>query len=404
MLLQRAYVYRLEPTAQQETFLAQTAGACRALYNLALEQRSLYWRPGRGITLKSQSHELTELRDQVDWLKAAPVHALQSALKDLDSALRNFFAGRASYPRFKRQGKGDGDGFHLKDKAYLGFKRLNRNKGAVRLPKIGWVKLRGVRRLGGELRNVTITRRAGHGYAAIAWQAEVADPTPSALPPVGIDRGVAILAACSTGATYVAPPFFKRIEKKLAHASRKLARQVKGCANWGKTKARIARLHVKAANARRDFLHQTSLDMAKSHGAVAIEKLQVRNMSRSAKGTVEAPGRNVAAKASLNRSILDKGWSMFATLLRYKLGDRGGELTEVPPQYTSQTCAECGSINKEGRKSQSELVCVACGHSANADVNAARNILQARTIAVEPAKRTTTVVGNRKRQEEAAHA
>jgi putative transposase len=373
MLLQRAYVYRLEPTSEQETFLAQTAGACRALYNLALEQRMM-WRPGRKITLKSQSHELTALRNDVDWMRAAPVHALQSALKDLDRAFENFFAGRASYPRFKR--KGDGDGFHLKDKSYLDFKRLNRSKGAVKIPKIGWVKLRGWRPLGGELRNVTISKRAGHWYAAIAWQTEVAEPAPSHLPPVGIDRGIAIFAACSTGTNYTAPPFFRRIETKLANAQRKLARQVKGSANGRKQRARIARLHSTAANARRDFLHKASFDVAKNHGAVAIEKLQVKNMSRSAKGTAEAPGRNVAAKSGLNRSILDKGWSKFATFLRYKLEERGGELIEVPPEYTSQTCSECGTISKESRKSQSEFVCIGCGASANADTNAARNILR----------------------------
>jgi putative transposase len=373
MLLQRACIYRLDATPQQETFLAQTAGACRALYNLALEQRR-HWRLGRKITLRTQSHELTQLREQVEWMRAAPVHALQSALKDLDRAFQNFFEGRAAYPRFKR--KGDGDGFHLKDKAYLGFKRLNSNKGAVKLPKIGWVKLRGFRLLGGELRNVTISRRGGHWYAAIAWQAETLDPPPSTLPRVGIDRGVAVFAACSTGTNYIAPSFFRRIETKLANVSRKLARQKKGSANWRKTKLRISRLHVKAANARRDFLHKSSLDIAKNHGAVVVEKLQVKNMSRSAKGTAESPGRNVAAKSGLNRSILDRGWSMFATLLRYKLVDRGGELIEVPPEYTSQTCAECGTISKESRKSQSDFVCISCGQSANADTNAARNILR----------------------------
>lgn len=374
MIVQRAYVYLLEPTPEQETFLAQTAGACRALYNLALEQRRDWWRPGRKIGLKSQSYELTRLREEIEWFRAAPVHALQSALKDLDRAFQNFFAGRAGFPQFKR--KGEGDGFHLKDKSYLGFKRLNRNKGAVRLPKIGWVKLRGYRPLGGELRNVTITRRGGHWYAAITWQAEVSDAAPSSLPAVGIDRGVKIFAALSSGQTYVAPSFFTRIEKKLASAQRTLARRVKGSANWRKQKAKISRLHTKVADARRDFLHKISLDIAKSHGMVVIEKLQVRNMSRSAKGTADAPGRNVKAKAALNRSILDKGWSTFATLLRYKLGDRGGSLIEVPPEYTSQTCAECGTISKESRKSQSEFMCIGCGHTANADVNAARNILR----------------------------
>lgn len=375
MIVQRAYLYRLDPTPEQEAFLARTAGACRALYNLALEQRMMWKRERGPITLKSQSRELTQLRAEIDWMKAAPVHALQSALKDLDRAFVNFFEGRAAYPRFKR--KGDGDSFHLKDKAYLGFKRITRKLGAVKLPKVGWVKMRGYRALGGELRNVTISKRGGYWYAAVAWQAEVADPAPSQKPDAGIDRGVAIFAALSTGTNYIAPPFFRRIETRLANTQRKLARQRKGSANWRKTKARISRLHMKAANARRDFLHQTSLAIAKNHGMVAIEKLQVKNMSRRAKGTVDSPGRNVAAKSGLNRSILDNGWSAFATMLRYKLADRGGELIEVPPEYTSQTCAECGTISKESRKSQSEFCCVACGHEANADTNAAKNIIRA---------------------------
>jgi putative transposase len=112
MLIQRANLYRLEPTPEQEKFFAQTAGACRALYNLALEQRNTFWRPGRGISKKTQAREITDLREEFVLMRAAPVHALQSAIKNLDEAFKNFLAGRAEYPRFKR--KGDGDGFHLK--------------------------------------------------------------------------------------------------------------------------------------------------------------------------------------------------------------------------------------------------------------------------------------------------
>ncbi len=373
MRLIRSYVYRLEPTPEQEAFLAQTAGACRSLYNLALEQRMM-WKPGRPITLQSQCREIADLRAQVSWMRAAPAHALQSALKNLDRAFQNFFAGRAEYPRFKR--KGDRDGFFLKDKANLGFKRLTRNRGAVRIPKVGWINIRGFRELGGELRNITISRRNGHWFAAIAWQLEVPDPTPSTLLAVGVDRGVKIFAALSTGENYISPQFFGRIEDKLANEQRKLARRKNGSARWRKQKDRVTRLHTYAANARRDFLHKTSLAIAKNQGFVAIEKLQVKNMSRSAKGTTEAPGRNVKAKSRLNRTILDKSWGMFRTLLAYKLAERGGELIEVPPEYTSQTCAACGTISKDSRSSQSEFVCVGCGHTANADTNAAINILR----------------------------
>jgi putative transposase len=127
-------------------------------------------------------------------------------------------------------------------------------------------------------------------------------------------------------------------------------------------------------------------------------------MSASAAGTVEKPGQNVAQKRGLNRSILDQGWSMFATMLRYKLAERGGELIEVPAAYTSQTCSCCGVVDKDSRKDQATFECGHCGHADNADTNAARNIHQARTIAAEPPKRTLRRVGKRKQLVEARHA
>ena len=132
-------------------------------------------------------------------------------------------------------------------------------------------------------------------------------------------------------------------------------------------------------------------------GTVGIERLQVRNMSRSAKGTVAEPGKNVAAKAGLNRSILDKGWSTFRTLLAYKLADRGGTLIEVDPAYTSQTCSGCGHVSKQSRKSQSEFECVACGHTANADTNAAINILN-RAVGYTVSARGSNRTSGRKRE------
>jgi putative transposase len=133
---------------------------------------------------------------------------------------------------------------------------------------------------------------------------------------------------------------------------------------------------MRVANARKDFLHKTTTTIAKNHGMVVLEALKVRNMTASAKGTAAEPGRNVRQKAGLNRAILDQGWGMFRIMLGYKLADRGGTLIEVPAAYTSQTCAECGVIDPASRKSQSCFVCTYCGHEANADTNAAINILQ----------------------------
>jgi putative transposase len=218
------------------------------------------------------------------------------------------------------------------------------------------------------------------------------------------DRDLVDAAFSDDTPSVTGPNSFKRIQTKLANAQRKLARKIKFSANWKKQKAKITRIHSRVANARKGFLHMLSTDIAKSHGVVKIEKLQVRNMTKSAKGTVEAPGRNVAQKSGLNRSILDQGWSMFATMLRYKLAERGGQLVEVPAPYTSQGCAECGVIDKASRKDRDHFECVACGHTDCADHNAARNIHQASALAAEPPKRTLRRVGKRKKPVGAIHA
>lgn len=400
MILQRANLYRLEPTLEQASAFTQWAGACRYVFNLALEQRRDWHRPGRRFSYNQQQGEITQLRAEVDWIRAVPIHAIQMAVRAVDNAFQRFFTGLGGYPQPRRKDRGDS--FTLPDPSYLGFKRINRNHGAIKVPKLGWVRLRGYFPLGGELRSITISKKAGQWYVSVAWRSEAPEPTPSNLPHVGIDRGVAVFAALSDG-TKIAPlNAFKRIEDKLAKAQRRLARKTKFSANWKKQKAKISRLHSQAASARKDFLHKLSTDIAKSHGVVKIEKLNVRGMTASAKGSVEAPGRNVRQKSGLNRSILDQGWSMFKTMLAYKLAERGGELVEVPAAYTSQTCAECGVVDRESREDQATFKCCHCGHEDNADVNAARNVLQARTLAVEPPKRTQRRVGKRKQLKEAA--
>ncbi len=324
------------------------------------------------------------------------------AVRALDNAFQRFFSGLGEFPTPRK--KFVNDSFTLPDPSYLDFKRLNRKRGAIKLPKVGWVKLVGYRPIDGELRSITISRKVGHWYAAIAWRQEKPDPKLSDKPSVGLDRGIAVFAALSDGTKIGPLNAFKTIREKLSKAQRKLARKKKFGANWKKQKAKITRLHQKAANARKDFLHKLSTKLAENQGVVKIERLQVKNMSRSAKGTVEAPGRNVKAKSGLNRSILDQGWSMFATMLRYKLAERGGQLVEVDPRYTSQACAECGSIDRANRPDQATFVCVSCGHADNSDINAARNIHQARALAVESPKRILRRVGKRKQQVGAIHA
>ncbi len=396
--LLRASKYRLEPTDEQAAWLAQTAGACRYVWNIGLEQRRDHYRNGR-LSYPQQCRELTECRAAADWLKAAPVHALQSALWDLDKAYERFFLGLGGYPRPKRR---DGaDGFRLPDPSYLGFKRLSKRMGAVKLPKIGWIKVRDWRVLGGEMRSMSITKRAGNWYVAIQWRTKIVDPAKSTLPPVGIDRGVKVFAALSSGRRIAPLNSFKKIAGDLAKLQVRLARKTKFSANWRKLKAEIGRLHAHAANARKDFLHKVSTEIAKNHGLVKVEKLRVKNMTASARGTLEEPGRNVAQKAGLNRAILDQGWSMFNGMLQYKLPPLGGEHGEVEAAFTSQRCRKCGCTDARNRISQALFHCISCHHEENADDNASHNILQARTIAVAPPKRTLRKVGKRNHSKEA---
>jgi putative transposase len=204
------------------------------------------------------------------------------------------------------------------------------------------------------------------------------------LPRVGIDMGVAVFAALSDGTNIAPANHGKKALLALRKAQRALARKKGDSANRGKAARRVGRIHQKVANARRDFLHKHSTTIAQNHGVVVVEALQVRKMSASAKGTVDEPGRQVRQKAGLNRAILDQGWSRFRTMLGYKLADRGGMLVDVPAAYTSQTCPRCDYVDAANRRDQATCVCVGCGHTANADTNAAINILRRADGALKP--------------------
>lgn len=382
MVIRKAHVYRLDPTPEQDHTLGQWVGAVRFAYNISLEQRKEWGRPGRTINFATQCREITALRAEYDWLRDVPVHPLQQAVRDLDRAYQNWWQGRAGAPTPRR--KYLNDTLRFPDPATFDFKRLSRHVGAVKLPKLGWVRLRWDQAIPGDVRNITVARRAGVWTVAAQYEMEVPDPVPSALPAVGIDRGVVVFAALSDGTRIEPANCGKKALRALRRAQRNLSRKKRGSNNRRKARRRVARLQARIARTRKDFLHKASRTVAQNHGEVVLEKLEVRNMVRSAKGTREKPGRNVRAKAGLNRSILDQGWHMFRTFLAYKLGESGGRLIEVPAHYTSQTCAECGVVDAASRQSQSRFVCTACGHEANADGNAAINILRRAGSPVQP--------------------
>ena len=270
--------------------------------------------------------------------------------------------------------KGINDSFRFPDPVSIKVERTGTSSGRIKLPKLGWVRLRGWYAVPGAIRNATVSGRAGQWHAAVQWEREAVEPVPSTLPAVGIDVGVAVFAALSDGTSIAPANHGKQALRSLREAQRNAARKKRGSNNRRKAIRRVARIQTRVANARGDFLHKHSTAIAKNHGTVVVEALKVRNMSASARGTADAPGKKVRQKTGLNRAILDQGWGMFRAMLAYKLADRGGRLVEVPAAYTSQTCAECGAVDARSRKDQARFVCTGCGREANADTNAAINI------------------------------
>lgn len=378
--LVRTYKQRLYLTDEQEATFRRFSGVCRLVYNLALEQRRDWWRQfrstmGRGITLYSQDAEIKELRRDFEFVRNCPYEALSDALRDVDRAFRKFYRGEARHPKPRK--KGDHDSFVLRGDRCGVPHRVSRRWGEVRLTKIGRVRFRWTRDIPENIRTVTCVRDALGWH--ICFSVRIPHEAPkNDLPAVGIDRGVARTIQLSDGNHASMPKGrLSRLEKTRKVHQRAMSRRRRGSARYAKARALRAKTDAKIARLRLHWNHERTRHITDTYGAVVLEDLRTANMTRSAKGTVKRPGKNVAAKRGLNRSILAQSWSQFERLLSYKLEVSGGRLIKVPPQNTSRTCAECGSVSKDHRKSQAVFQCGDCGHEAHADENAAINILRA---------------------------
>jgi putative transposase len=368
----QAFRFELMPNGQQERQMRRFAGACRFVYNKALAlQKERYERGEKKLGYAGLCKLLTEWRNSAEtaWLADAPIHPLQQKLKDLERAYSNFFAKRADFPRFRKKGRSDS--FRYPDPQQI---KLDQGNSRIFLPRLGWLRYRNSRKVLGDLRNVTVSLSGGKWFVSIQTEREVEQAIPQG-GAVGIDMGIARFATLSDGTFYAPLNSFKRHECALRKAQQAMSRKVKFSNNWKKAKARVQRIHSRIGNARRDFLHKTSTAISQNHAMVCIEDLQVRNMSKSAAGTADAPGRNVRAKSGLNKSILDQGWFEFRRQLDYKLAWKGGHLIAVPPQNTSRTCPCCGHVSADNRPTQARFECVECGFEDNADVVGAINIL-----------------------------
>ena len=372
MLQRTAYKFRAYPGPEQASLFRRTAGCCRLVYNLCLEQRRLEWHRSapRRLSAAGQMRELKDLKAAAPFLKEVPHHPLQQAIRDLDRAFANFFEGRAAYP--KPRTKLRHTSFRYPDPLQI---KLDQDGERIFLPKAGWVQLRIHREIVGELKNVTVSGAGGWWFVSISVEQTVDEPLPKAGPTIGIDLGVVNAIASSDGEVFDLTRVSAHVQRQLAAVQKTIARRKKGSRNRFKTVLRLRRIQARHARRRADAKHKATCRLVRDHAVIVMEDLKIRNMTASARGTVEEPGSMVAQKAGLNRSILDMAPGETRRQIEYKMHRAGGQLIVVPAHYTSQQCSCCGWTTQENRSSRDRFSCVSCGFAACADVNAARNIL-----------------------------
>lgn len=376
MKIRKAFKFRLKTNSEQSQLLRQFAGCCRKVWNLTLAEQKKRLDNGElceRYNTFAKNLPVWKKSEELSWLGEAPASALQQKLKDLDKAIRDAFDKKQPlkrFPKFKKRGAGDS--FRIPQPS-----QFELEKKRIKLPKIGWLNFYSSRDVKGQPKQVTVTTSANHWYISIQTEFEIDEPKHQSCSDIGIDMGVSKLFALSNDTHFEPINSFKKYREQLAKLQKRLARQNKFSNSWKKQKQKIQRLHSKIANCRRDYLHKSTTILSKNHAMIVIEDLQISNMSKSAKGTIEEPGKNVKAKSGLNRSILDQGWFEARRQLEYKQQWQGGIVVAVAPQYTSQTCSSCGHVDKESRLSQDKFCCTACGFQSNADTNAAKNILAA---------------------------
>lgn len=372
MLSLMAHRYRLQPSEMQVPVLGMHCAHARAVWNVALEQANLFRRHwGPTPNAAERQRQLAEARKE-SWLGEGSSAVQQQALRDFDQALKNWWAGTHGRPTWRTKDRNNS--FRVRD---VNVRKINRRWAELLVPKLGMVRFRLSRPLPAEYGMATISMdRAGR------WHVSFTAPQPSFQRAttgrtVGVDVGVVHTLTLSTGEHIDMPTLLSPGEaQRKVRLQRQFARQRKGSARRERTKRAIARLSAREVDRRNDWIEQTTTRLVREFDRITIEDLQVKNMVRSASGTIETPGVNVAQKRGLNRSIHRQSWAKWRTRLEQKAAaaTEQCQVIAVNPRGTSQRCACCGHTEPDNRESQTVFVCRACGHRANADVNAAKNI------------------------------
>ena len=361
MKQKKAYKYRVYPTDEQAQILARTFGCCRYIYNWGLQQRTdAFFKRNERLSYHQLAHQLTELKKQEEtvWLNEVSSVPLQQTLRHLDTAFRNFFEGRADYPVFKKK-HGPQAATYAASAFRWDGKQLTLAKMDAPL-EIVWSRPLPE---GCKPSTVTITKDGANRYFVSMLVEETIQPLEVTPKMIGLDLGLKSMVITSDGQTHSNPTFFAKDEKKLARAQRRQAKKQKGSKNREKARRKVARIHARIADRRRDYQHKLSTHIIRENQIVCVESLTVKHMVKN---------------HSLAKAISDVGWSEFIRQLEYKAEWYGRTIVKIDRWYpSSKRCFDCGHVLDSLPLDVREWTCPECGAHHDRDINAANNILSA---------------------------
>ena len=368
-----SFRYRLCPTPGQAAVMVVHCGQARLVWNVALEQMRTARSMGLRCDWGDWEHQLAELRNAegFEWLAEGSSSVQQQALRQLRRAFMNFWSNPEHFrpPKFRSKAR-TAEGFAIRD---VSVRKINRKYSAVHVPKVGWVKFRRHRTLGPHGMAHVTRDRVGRWFVSFAAPQPAVERAPTGRS-VGVDVGVEVTAATSDGELLHIPRPTDKERDRHRRLKIKVSQQQKGSRRRADTLRAIAKLEARWADRRRDWCEKTSLALVRDYDTITFENLRIPNMVRSARGTVDAPGSNVAAKRGLNRSIAESCWGQLARRTRDKAEASGVAFVRTEAAHTSQRCSHCGHTDPANRPSRDRFVCVECGHANHADINAATNI------------------------------